>query len=158
LEQIENLLEMKDESSQNLKLNGLKFINSLCKDKLFYNNFIDLKGENLLEKIIDNYLRITDQGCPFRVFKCLNLDSSSSDDIVPDPIISEALSIYKKLNKNGFQVKSPKEFCSKIVCLLKQYFPSQKLYEKGKKILQQFKCDEINDDDDCLHDKSKILF
>jgi hypothetical protein len=57
MEELKSLLKMTDEVSENLKLNGLKFINSICNDKNIIDKFLNANGEDLINNIIKYELK-----------------------------------------------------------------------------------------------------
>ena len=123
IEQLEHLRKSRDQSSQLLKKNGLKFINSLCKEKNFLQNFVDLNGREFLENILYNdsvqELKETEYSLftvnPYYIFK--NKVISQVDD--QDQINLETLNILNKLNKNQYQFNDYEDICSKIICAVK---------------------------------------
>ena len=121
IEQLENLIKFKDLASINLKQNGLKFINSLCKEKNFLENIVDLKGKELLENILN-----------FELLKDNDIDGLSNDYILNDfyclkktfetqtnPIIIETLKIINKLIKNKFDFKDNKILLTKALTIVR---------------------------------------
>ena len=124
IEQLEHLRKSRDLSSQLLKKNGLKFINSLCKEKNFLQNFVDLNGRELLENILSNdavpEMKETTEYSLFTVNPYYNFNNkviTQVDD--QDQIILETLNILNKLNKNQYQFNDYEDICSKIICAVK---------------------------------------
>ncbi len=123
IEQLEHLRKSRDQSSQLLKKNGLKFINSLCKEKNFLQNFVDLNGREFLENILYNdsvqELKETEYSLfkvnPYYIFK--NKVITQADD--QDQINLETLNILNKLNKNNYQFDDYEDISNKIIGAVK---------------------------------------
>ncbi len=123
IEQLEHLRKSRDQSSQLLKKNGLKFINSLCKEKNFLQNFVDLNGREFLENILYNdsvqELKETEYSLfkvnPYYIFK--NKVITQVDD--QDQINLETLNILNKLNKNNYQFDDYEDISNKIIGAVK---------------------------------------
>jgi hypothetical protein len=52
IEELKSLLKLNDEISRNLKLNGLKFCHSICKDDNYMNKFLNAGGIELMQDML----------------------------------------------------------------------------------------------------------
>ena len=86
-----------------LKISGLKFINSLCKEKNFLQKYVDLKGKELLENILNFELILDGKEGLLNDYSVIDFYCfKKSFETQTNPIIIETLRIVNKITKNNY--------------------------------------------------------
>ena len=57
IEELKSLLKLNDDVSKNLKIIGLKFIHSICKDDFHLNEFLNVGGMQLIQEMLKYELK-----------------------------------------------------------------------------------------------------
>ena len=103
MEELKSSLKLNDEVSNNLKINGLKFVHSICKDKNYLEKFLAANGADLIQNIMKYELKNLESKTKlsqYITYDSYNLSALVNTEEDNNPKIVECFKIINKILNN----------------------------------------------------------
>ena len=110
MEELKSCLKLNDEVSNNLKINGLKFVHSICKDKNYLEKFLSANGADLIQNIMKFELKNLESKTKlsqYITYDSYNLSAVINTEEDNNPKIVECFKIINKILNNKTTTLEP---------------------------------------------------